>query len=295
MDEEIESGVFISNAELISKYGNDPAACRELQDEQLGALLAMKAISYGLDPESNQGPVLAELYALYAERTSPIERRAVLGEVTEFVEENEGDGFKSLWVFLALDPDDELRAEAALNLASLVPADEGEPFCGPEMVLNYIAEQAAKGKDVTSIFSGILHLGDARLLPMLEATWDKLPNLVQMRVPNGSPIFCSHAMIQFYLRQLERGCEEGVFGSVCAGLVNLIKNASRIESGVVDVERVFPAYADDDPIQVVEKWTLSEYLEVVRPRLEKLMAAESEPKVLPKVIRVWEAAAELEE
>ena len=198
-------------------------------------------------------------------------------------------------MFLALDPDDELRAEAALNLASLVPADEEEPFCGPEMVLNYVAEQAAKGMDVTSIFSGILHLGDARLLPMLEATWDKLPEAVRMRVPNGSPIFCSHAMIQFYLMQLEKGCEEGVFGSVCAGLVNLVKSASRIESGVVDVERVFPAYTDDDPIQVVEKWTLSEYLEVIRPRLAKLAEEESDSKVLPKVIRVWEAAAELED
>jgi hypothetical protein len=61
------------------------------------------------------------------------------------------------------------------------------------------------------------------------------------------------------------------------------------------LERVFHAYADDDPIQAVEKWTLSEYLEVIRLRLAKFAEEESDSKVLPKVIRVWEAAAELED
>ena len=294
-EDDFEDEEFISNAELISKYGNDPAACSELSDEQLESLLTMKAIAYGLEPDEKSGQVLAEIYALYAERTDPSDRQTILSQVTEFVEDHEGDGYNALWLFIAVDPDDELRAEAALNLASLIPADDEEPFTGVATVLNYIGQQAAKGRDVTSIFAGILHLGDARLLPMLEATWDKLPEGVQTGVPNFSPMFASHAVVQFYLRQLERGCEESVFGSICAGLVKLAKNACRTESGVVDVERAFPAYADDDPIEVIEKWTLTEYLEEIRPRLEKLVAAESEPKLLPKVIRVWEAAAELED
>jgi hypothetical protein len=294
-EDDFEDDEFISNAELISKYGNDPAACNKLSDEQLESLLTMKAIAYGLEPDEKSGQVLAEIYALFAERTVPSDRQTILSQVTEFVEGHEGDGYNALWLFIAVDPDEQLRAEAALNLASLIPADDEEPFTGPATVLNYIAQQAVKGRDVTSIFAGILHLGDARLLPMLEATWDKLPREVQLRVPDFTPMFASHAVIEFYLKQLKRDCEKCLFGSVCNGLGKMAKHACHTESGVVDVERAFPAYSDDDPIQLLRKWTLREYLSEIRPTLKEIESQELEPKSSPKVLRMWEAAAELED
>jgi hypothetical protein len=51
----------------------------------------------------------------------------------------------------------------------------------------------------------------------------------------------------------------------------------------VEVERTFPA----EPIRPLTAWTFPEYLEQIRPRLERPAASEAEPKLIPHLFEYW--------
>jgi len=56
-------------------------------------------------------------------------------------------------------------------------------------------------------------------------------------------------------------------------------------------ERVFPSCADpDNPLRVIRKSSFREYLNRIRPRLEALARSESEPEVIPEIVRAWKSA-----
>jgi hypothetical protein len=57
---------------------------------------------------------------------------------------------------------------------------------------------------------------------------------------------------------------------------------------VLDIERLFPAYAGGEPMRPLRRTSFSDYLEEIRPRLEALEEEESEPKLIPKIYEIWE-------
>ena len=227
--------------------------------------------------------------------SSPDERRKLLSTTTDFVEQNQGNGIPAIWVFLAVDPDASIRSEASLIFSVLHPQAEGDaPYTGVRTILNYLEKQAQQDQDVAAAFHGLLNIGDERLVDDLLATWKKFPLLSQIETAKYPPNIPTHAFVEFFLRQLEAGCSDELFGNICGLLARLPSLAIEERTGILDIEREFPAYSSEEPIKVLEQWTVGDYLEFIRPRLEQIAENETEPKVLPRLIGIWEEAASLD-
>lgn len=58
---------------------------------------------------------------------------------------------------------------------------------------------------------------------------------------------------------------------------------------VVEIERIMPAWDAPDGIPVRHRqiWSFAEYAQLIESRFRDLLARESEPKVLPHVMRMW--------
>ncbi|MFN6207764.1 MAG: hypothetical protein ACK49R_15115 [Planctomycetota bacterium] len=294
--EETELEQLQKSLELLKTCGNDPEACRKLPPQQRHQVVGTKLISFGLEPTVEESQAVTALYEMFCEEASQDERRHLLNSTADFVEQNQGNGVSALWIFLAVDPDKAIRLEASLIYSVLHPQLEGEePFSGPRKVLRFLEKQVAKNQEVAAAFHGLLNLGDERLIELLSATWQKLPETNQIETTSFAPTISTHAVVEFYLRLLETGCSDELFGNICGFLARLPRQAVEGKTGILDIEREFPAYADEEPIKVLEQWNVGDYLEIIRPRLERISADEAEPKVIPQVIEIWEEAAARED
>ena len=57
---------------------------------------------------------------------------------------------------------------------------------------------------------------------------------------------------------------------------------------VLEIERRPPAHAGGEPIQLLSRSSLAQYLEENRPGLEAQEAGELEPKRIPNIFEIWE-------
>jgi hypothetical protein len=294
--EEIDLDQLQETLELLQKYGNDPEACRKLPPNQRLQVVGMKLISFGLEPSSEETKEVAALYGMFCEEASPDERRKLLSNTTDFVEQNEGRGIPAIFVILAVDPDKSIQSEASLVFSVLHPEVEGEvPYPGVQQVLSYLGNQAKRNKDVAAHFHGLLNIGDMRLIDGLQSTWKTFDESSKIETAKYPPNIATHAFVEFYLRQLEEGCSDELFGNICGLLSRLPSAAIEARTGILDIEREFPAYSSDEPIKVLKQWTIGEYLEHIRPRLDQIAERETVPKVTPRLIAIWEETASHEE
>jgi hypothetical protein len=134
-----------------------------------------------------------------------------------------------------------------------------------------------------------------RLLPLLEEIWERLTPEGRRRMVRRRSNLVSALMIEFLLRRLEADKEEEYFGELGAALHNLPEIAAQLPiSAVMDIRRNFGLPAGKEPMELLGRETLAEAFVRIRPRLEALIARESEPKVLPAALAVWAEAAGVE-
>jgi hypothetical protein len=107
-----------------------------------------------------------------------------------------------------------------------------------------------------------------------------------LRLGGSISSLSSEGIVEFWLGRLESGCSEAGFGSAVAAIAKM-PVISHVPF-VVKIERLLPAYARGEPIQLLRRTSFADYLEEIRPRLEALEAGESEPKLIPKIFEIWE-------
>lgn len=134
---------------------------------------------------------------------------------------------------------------------------------------------------------GVLLLGDKRVMPLLEDAWEQLSEEAQLSMTKAKSGFVSEGIVEFWLNCLESGCSGSVFGSVVAAIAKMPVIAQ--VPFVLDIERLFPAYAGGEPMRPLRRTSFSDYLEEIRLRLEALEEVESEPKLIPKIYEIWES------
>jgi hypothetical protein len=276
-----------SDYERMSALGDDPDAWQDLSDEQLKQLVIVKCIQYGVTQNASRISMLFGLYRHAMERLDVSERMQLLTQFSAMTEEQKGQGHMGLMMFLAVESNSGIRSSAAMSLAVLFQPEEGDVLSGPQFVVAHLLREDDKTENQGAALGGILLLGDKRLLPLLEDTWSKLSDEARLGLTRAKSGFVAEAMVEFWLRCLEKGCSESVFGSVVAAIAKM----PAIAQGpfVVDVERVFPAYNDSqNPLHLIRKTSFSDYFQEIRPRLEALEAKESEPKLIPKIYEIWE-------
>lgn len=276
-----------SDYERMSALGDDPAAWEALSDEELKQLVILKCIEYGVTQDRSRIPMLFALYRHAMECLDVSERTQLLTQFSTMTEEQKGNGHMGLMMFLAADVDPAICSTAAMSLAVLFDPQDGDELEGPKFVVHTLLNQKKNGELQGRALGGVLLLGDKRLLPLLEDAWSKLSDDARLGLTRAKSGLVAEGMVEFWLRCLEKGCSESVFGSVVAAIAKM--PAITQPPFVVDLQRVLPAYKDGEkPLSVLRKTSFSDYLEEIRPRLEALAAKESEPKLIPKIYEIWE-------
>lgn len=277
----------LSDLERLSAMADDPDALDEIDDDQLKQLIMVKCIEYGISQDGSQIPQLFGLYRYAMERLDVSDRTQLVSQYSEFVDSRQGEGHMGLMVFLAADTNAAIRSTAALSLSVLFAPEEGNELAGPEFVVRNLLSQDGGTTSQGEALGGVLLLGDRRLLPLLENAWSQLSEDAQLGLTRCKSGFVSEGIVEFWLRCLENGCSESAFGSVVAALAKMPVIAQ--VPVVIDMERVFPAYADpENPMRMIRQTSFEDYLDGIRPRLEALERTESEPKLIPQIYAMWE-------
>ena len=275
----------MDDCEYLSTLGDDPDAWSGLDDDELKQVISVKFVEYGA---TQDGSRIAGLFALYRhamERLDVSERREMLTEFSEMIEQHDGLGHMGLMMFLAGDSNPGIRSSAALSLSVLFDPADGDELAGPEFVIHSLVNHDGDAPGQGAALGGVLLLGDKRIMPLLVGVWNQLSEESQLEMTMARSGFVSEGMIGFWLDRLEEGCSETVFGSAVAAIAKMPVIAQ--VPFVVDVERLLPAYAGGEPMNLLRRTSFADYLEEIRPRLEALMENESEPRVIPHIFEFW--------
>jgi tetratricopeptide (TPR) repeat protein len=142
-----------------------------------------------------------------------------------------------------------------------------------------------------SVFSGLLLLGDRRVLPILDRLWGLLGRQGRRRMLYAKSGVAYASTVDFLLDRLGKERDEGLFGSLAAALCRLpeVTAQGRHPGYVVDVARRLPSsFLESEPtLTLLDAWPIEEYGARIAPRLKELAREESEPKVLPTVMAAW--------
>jgi hypothetical protein len=253
---------------------------------------------YGSIADASQVRNLFAFYRRYLGMAEVGRRQGLLTRITEFVSDGRQNRYLALLCFLNADNDGQIISGAALDVSMVMPQENGDPLSGPKHVALHSCGglRAKMGRagldDEGHAAAGLLLLGDMRLLPLLEEIWERLTPEARRRMVQRRSNLVSALMVEFLLRRLEADKSEEYFGELGAALHNLPEVASRLPMAVVmDIRRHFGLPAGKEPMELLGRETIAEAFARIRPRLEALIARESEPKVLPGVLAAWAAAA----
>ena len=263
----------------------------DLLDEQLRRCeSAIKQITFEacLSHGTELTPIrrLMELYELTMQSLDTSERMQILKGLILSVEEKDGLGHMSLSVFLTIESDYEIISTAAMSLAVLFPVRDGDELSGPKYVANTLLNYEDNPKEQGAQFAGLILLGDKRVLPILEDTWQKISPTAQLEATRAKSSYMTEAAIDFWLWCIENCDNENIVGSAVATLAKMPSIAAA--PFVFDSERIFPSYAEPEaPIRILNKTPLIDYLKKIDPHLKYLISKESEPKVIPMIYDYW--------
>lgn len=276
-----------SGYQRTSALGDDPGAWAALSEETLKQLVIVKCIEYGVSQDASRIQKLFALYRHAMARIESQERMEMLLQFSKMTEEQQGQGHMGLMMFLAVEDDPAMCSTAAMNLAVLFDPAGQDELAGPRFVVNSLLNRQDDSELQGRAIGGVMLLGDRRLLPLLEDAWVKLDDEARLGLTHAKSGFVTEGVVEFWLRCLEKGCSDAVFGSAAAAIAKMAATAQ--VPFVLDVRRVLPAYKDSaNAMQVLRRTSFADYLETIRPRLQALAAKESEPKVVPKIIEIWE-------
>jgi hypothetical protein len=276
----------VSEYEQMSALVDDPKAWEELDNDRLKQLVIVKCIQYGVSQEASRIPMLFALYKHAMKRLDISERLQLLSDFSAMTEQQKGNGHMGLMMFLVAENNPGIRSTAAMSFAVLFQPQNDDVLSGPKFVVDHLLRSTDKSEDQGAALAGILLLGDKRLLPLLEDAWAELSEDARLGLTHAKSGNVFEGMVEFWLRCLEKGCSEAVFGSIVAAIAKMPVIAQ--VPFVVDVQRVLPAYQDSqNPLRLIRRTTFTEYLEEIRTRLEAIEANESEPKLIPKIYEIW--------
>jgi tetratricopeptide (TPR) repeat protein len=194
-------------------------------------------------------------------------------------------------LFVHAEPDPGVAATAVINMAHLAPLSGDDPLSGLSMLTSLYEHEHTSETVRISVFSGLLLLGDRRLLPTLDRLWGRLGPQGRRRVLYVKSGLAYASTVDFLLDRLGNERDEGLFGSLAAALCRLPEETvqGRHPGYVVDVARRFPSsFLESEPtVTLLDAWPIEEYGARIAPRLKELARGESEPKVLPMVMAAW--------
>jgi tetratricopeptide (TPR) repeat protein len=263
---------------------------RRLGGEALTGLVEAGIALYGATEDESLVPLMVPLYHHWAQRVGGEARIAVCERIRDRV----GGGelaVSAMLPLLTLDPDVRVTTRAAFGYAAFMPVGDGDPLTGPRAAL-FLLELPSTPATGAGVFAALLALGDARVTRLLQERRDALAPEA-LRLLSHCPAEClfeatAHFWVE-WLEELPGDRDDPRFGLVAAALVNQVRQGAR--SQVLDVERVFPLNGGGRRAAVLRRTPPSTVLRVIAGRLAALAEREPEPRIVPAVIEIVEAAS----
>ncbi|HEY3380744.1 MAG TPA: hypothetical protein VGK32_03190 [Vicinamibacterales bacterium] len=277
----------------------DPDRWPTLDPDLMRHLLFFQCLSYGINPEDETIPRLMALYKVGVERLPAEVRLQVVRHVARAIERvhrerdiRDGAGCTNgLLPFLLEDPDPGVVGVAALEMAVLMPIEDGDQLTGPRYVQSLVG-QVASDDAKAGILSGLLQLGDPRVAPLVENGWTPLSEDGRQTLALLIQGFRGLSLLtaDFLLAWLEAESNQpasATFGVVAATMARAGGHAA--EHGLLELTRALPVIdaPETQPFTVARRWTLDEYGPTIAKRLSRAARAERPPQLMPHVLRYW--------
>jgi len=144
-----------------------------------------------------------------------------------------------------------------------------------------------------AILIGLIVLGDRRLSQRIFSLLESSPPDLAQAVSKMNCSFVFAATVDLVCDWLlclmqaspEQDPGASTFGHVASFLYRLGMRAD--ETGVVDISRCFPPTSPIDTAVQHGRWNRAEYARLLGPSLQALAEQESEPRILPDVLKAW--------
>jgi hypothetical protein len=231
------------------------------------------------------------VYVAWGKTVESEERLRLCQAVNDAIVAHKGAGFEALLRFIAVDPDLQVVANAALKLAVLHPGCDTDPLEGARVVARLTRVHKHAGRN-GAILGGLILLGDERLNPIIYDAWNELPPQSRTEAVSRRSPFVFRAQVLVLVDLLEQEINNCVCRAIASTLGNLALKAQKC--GVIDAERVIPAWrANGDPLVVREHFSRAEFASEILDRLDQSCKAEpGDDKVMPLVSLLWKGFGE---
>ena len=247
--------------------------------------------NYARNPDSVSFDAATDVYIAWGKTVESEERLRLCQAVNDAIVAHRGEGFEALLHFIAVDPDFQIVANAALKLAGLNRDCDTDPLEGARVVarLTKVHKHARRNG---AILGGLILLGDERLTPLIYDTCNELPPESRIEAASRRSPFVFRAQVLLLIDLLEQEVNACVYQATAGALGNLALKAQKC--GVLDAERVFPAWrATGDQLMVREHFSRVEFASEIVDRLDHLCEAETgAEKVMPLVSLLWRGFGE---
>ncbi len=276
-----------SSKEAVQKAMQDPDSWEHLTPQQLLAVAFLCLTHDGTTQDPIEMQLLERLYGLLLARVDAAQRLGLEQRIRTFVMQGHSSAF-ALVPFVLGDIDHRVVSSATIDIAMLMHRTNDDPLTGPKFLVDLVEHEDTDDQRKLGILAGLILLGDERILPLVRGRWRALASPEhRRRLAAATSGYVSTLLIEFLVDWLEEATEESDIGAIAGSLARMPELAKG--GRVVEVRRCFPCFnaGVEGPIQISRHWSFGEYAQVIRPRLEPLIARESEPKVIPYILDAW--------
>ncbi len=245
-------------------------------------LLLKRVIDAALADET---AVAAGIYLRLAAHADVNRRMKMLKGISASVKGAKGQGWKILLPFLLVDRDEGVIAQAALDIASLMPQDSTSVGLAGVQYLLEVSERFGYDDPLSgAIAAAILSLGDAKLWGHFDSAWAKLPPLSRQIAAATIGQFAAKSIILKTLQCLEKEKD----AQVCGQLANSMRRLGSVAQikGVVELDRIFPVYAGE-PYRIMSEQNAQSMGQEIKDRLRALSQSKVAGKHMKPVLDVW--------
>ncbi len=263
----------------------------QLEPADLNRLVGSVIAEYSKGGDPDLIFTLDPLYT-YWTKTAAVEERSFIYDAVRLGVIVERSLVGALDYFLCQDPDFGIVARATLDVAMLHPIQERNPLTGATAIVEAMLLGVVENR--AAAFAGLLNLGDRRVNDLLLDVVAYLTDAEVEAVAHFHPKRLWASTVEFWLGLLEPTVDspenKEVFAIIGSGL---IKSVSDLEPAVVlEASHNYSPRVLDHAVRIRKTWSLADYFDRVRPRMEALSGKELEPKIMPSVIEAWSQAAE---
>jgi hypothetical protein len=265
----------------------DPDCWPDLDDTAFEKLFSELNFAYAVSENNTLIPTVFALYRHWMQRSEPANRSRNLDGLTAFVEAKKGRGYLGFMPFIEAETDHSVITTAALNMASLVPSAPYLEYAGASFISNHLMTKAHLKESDGAILAALILLGDRRVMAPAQRIWMLLPPNGRSRVADSQVGWITRVHVDFLVWAMEVESNEETLVELAAAIFKLANQAD----DVLDIKRHLPVWetgATNRPTQVLKRQSIYQVGDELRPRLEKLIAAEhGDEKVLGIAFQPW--------